>query len=294
MADGKVLCLRFNQTHSCLAVGSTDDFRIYSCLSFKKSFQLEEGGYGIVQMLFETSLVALVGAPGANSSLSSRTLKLYNMTTKKVLCELMFLSSILDVQLNRARLVVVLRVKIHVFDVKTMKLLHKVDTPPNPNGICALSPSEKHCFLAFPASQERGEVLIYDALNLQAVSMVHAHNGPIRYLSFNSTGTLLATASESGRLVRVHSLPAGHNLYQFKRGMHAADVNCIQFNPSSTLLCVCSSNSNTVHVFSLSAHSSSSSSDSSSSKPSHASHQAPSASTATGAATGKGGGGGGG
>lgn len=48
-----------------------------------------------------------------------------------------------------------------------MKVLHTIrDTPPNPQGLCALSPNNDHCYLAYPGSSTIGEVQIFDAYNL--------------------------------------------------------------------------------------------------------------------------------
>jgi autophagy-related protein 18 len=73
---------------------------------------------------------------------------------------------VLNVQLNRKRLVAVLVNKIHIFELKTMKILLSLDTVTNATGICALSKGDES-LLAFPASATRGDVLVYDAFNLQ-------------------------------------------------------------------------------------------------------------------------------
>ena len=51
-----------------------------------------------------------------------------------MICELLFPSSILAVKLNRKTLVIVLEVEIYIYDISNMKLLHVIETPPNPNG----------------------------------------------------------------------------------------------------------------------------------------------------------------
>lgn len=40
----------------------------------------------------------------------------------------------LAVKLNRRRLVVVLEERIYVYDISNMKLLHEIETSPNPQG----------------------------------------------------------------------------------------------------------------------------------------------------------------
>lgn len=139
----------FNQDFSCLAVGTHNGYRIYNCEPFSKVFEQKEGDISIIEMLFSTSLVALI--------LSPRRLVITNTKVRRVLprpvnpplmcvrdeqrqstiCELTFPTSILAVKLNRKRLIVVLEEQIYVYDISTMKLLHTIETSPNPHGICS-------------------------------------------------------------------------------------------------------------------------------------------------------------
>ncbi|CAG8495411.1 4519_t:CDS:2 [Acaulospora morrowiae] len=215
-------------------------------------------------MLFCTSLVALVGA-GEHPSFSPRRLQITNTKRQSTICELTFQTSILAVKLNRRRLIVVLEQTIFVYDISNMKLLHSIETSPNPSAICALSPSNENCYIAYPSQNPSpsspfsnnslqnttsGDVLIFDALSLQNVNYVQAHKSPVAYVAINSEGTLLATASDKGTVIRVFSIPNAQKLYQFRRGSYPARIHSISFNLVSTLLCV-SSDTETVHVFKL-------------------------------------------
>ena len=64
------------------------------------------------------------------------------------------------------------------------------------SALCALSPSSENCFIAYPANASTGEVLIFDAINLQTVNIMQAHKSPLSHLAFNYDGTMLATASD--------------------------------------------------------------------------------------------------
>lgn len=118
---------------------------------------IEAGGTGIVEMLFCTSLVALVGA-GEHPAFSPRQLQIINTKVIKIaapaktmravvlnfalfffqrqttICELSFPTAILAVKMNRRRLIVVLEEQIFLYDISNMKLLHTIDTNPNPQG----------------------------------------------------------------------------------------------------------------------------------------------------------------
>lgn len=189
-----------------------------------------------------------------------------------VICELTFPSAVLAVRLNRKRLAVVLEDEIYLYDISNMSLLYTIPTSPNPTAICALSPSSQNCYLAYPLPKPRedtgdkrpshapplsdyipptsGEVLVFDTLTLKAVNVIEAHKSPLCCVSLNSDGSLLATASEMGTIIRVFSVPRGQKLYQFRRGTYPSTIYSMSFNLDSTLLCV-SSVSETVHIFRL-------------------------------------------
>ncbi|KAG8716998.1 autophagy protein, partial [Ceratobasidium sp. 394] len=267
--NSNMLFANFNQDFSCISVGTKKGYSITNCDPFGRVYTKNDGSRGIVEMLFCTSLIALVGAADQPSS-SPRKLQIVNTKRQSMICELLFPSSILAVKLNRKTLVVVLEVEIYIYDISTMRLMHVIETSPNPNAICALSPSSDPSYLAYPsptpsptaptsapassstttAPTASGDVLIFDTRLLAVTNIVRAHKAPLAHISLNSTGTLLATASEKGTVIRVFSVPAAERLYEFRRGVRGARIHCITFNAVSTLLAV-SSATDTVHIFKL-------------------------------------------
>ncbi|KAK9473058.1 WD40-repeat-containing domain protein [Dipodascopsis tothii] len=260
--------VNFNQDYSCISVGTKHGYKIYNCDPFGKCFFKANGGIAIVEMLFCTSLVALVGI-GDQPSLSPRRLHIINTKRQSTICELTFPTSVLAVKLNRRRLIVVLEEQIYVYDISNMKLLHTIETSPNPGAICALSPSSENCYIAYPSPARgapaspfaapgapappavaTGDVLLFDALSLQPVNVVEAHKTPLANVALSADGTLLATASDKGTIVRVFAVPSGAKLYQFRRGSYPSRIYSLSFNVAGTMLCV-SSATETVHVFRL-------------------------------------------
>lgn len=114
-------------------------------------------------MLFCTSLLALVGAAD-NPQSSPRKLQIVNTKVRRhcafvyarfvalpltlhlpnqrqsLICELLFPSTILAAKLNRKTLVIVLEVEIYIYDIANMRLLHVIETTPNPEGTSRLPP----------------------------------------------------------------------------------------------------------------------------------------------------------
>ncbi|RCH88943.1 autophagy- protein [Rhizopus stolonifer] len=254
--DNQILCVNFNQDFSCISVGTATGYRIYHCDPFQKFYSKLGDDVSISEMLFSTSLVALVGADHQHTC---KNLRLINTKRETTICELNFYSAILTVKMNRKRLIVVLKDQLFVYDISNMKLLHTMDIIPNPLAICALSSSTEHCYLAcqplHPSSTNTangsGDLEVYDANTMSLANIVQAHKSPISCVVMNTKGNLIATASEKGTMIRVFSIPNANKIYQFRRGSYAARIYSISFNFVSTLLCV-SSDTETVHIFRLS------------------------------------------
>lgn len=89
-----------------------------------------------------------------------------------------------------------------------------------------------------------------DAAKQENVNVIEAHKSPLSCLTMNSDGTMLATASDKGTIIRVFAIPDGRKLYQFRRGSMPSRIFSMSFNMTSTLLCV-SSATDTIHLFKL-------------------------------------------
>lgn len=155
-------------------------------------------------------------------------------------------------KLNRDRLIVCLEESLYIHNIQDMKVVHTIrDTPCNPLGLCALSSSSEHCYLAYPGSVTSGEVQIFDAINLHAKTMINAHDTPLAALAFSPSGTEIATASERGTVIRVFSSQDGSRLFELRRGLkRCVSIVSLSFSTCAEYL-VSSSNTETVHIFRL-------------------------------------------
>lgn len=245
-----LLFVNFNQDSTSLQTGSKIGFKLYPLNSVDNLEFTHENNerpnIHLVERLFASSLVALV------SSDHPRKLDVCHFKKGSEICNYSYSNAILAVKLNRMRLVVCLEESLYIHNIRDMKVLHTIrDTPPNPKGICALSPHNEHAYLAYPGSVQAGEVQVFDTITLRAVINISAHDNPLAAVAFNPQGTRLATASEKGTVIRVFSLPDGAKLFEFRRGLkRCADIQCLAFSVDSLFLCTCS-NTETVHIFKL-------------------------------------------
>ncbi|KIM35831.1 hypothetical protein M413DRAFT_449564 [Hebeloma cylindrosporum] len=278
--NSNMLFANFNQDFSCISIGTRKGYSVTNCDPFGRVYTTNDGARSIVEMLFCTSLIVLVGAADHPQS-SPRKLQIVNTKRNSMICELLFPSSILAVKLNRKSLVIVLEMEIYIYDISNMRLLHVIETSPNPEAICALSPSADNSYLAYPSpvpsptspltnagtgtsspsapssasasssqTAQSGDVLLFSTRSLTVSNVIRAHKSPLASLALNSTGTLLATSSEKGTVIRVWSVPGAEKLYQFRRGTREVRIWSMNFNLVGSLLAV-SSERGTVHVFKL-------------------------------------------
>ena len=119
----------------------------------------------------------------------------------------------------------------------------------NTTGLCVLAPASDECYMAY-AAHEAGDshVVVYNLHTLAMVHVIPAHRSRVACLAFNAAGTVLATASEKGTVIRLFSVPSGRLLHQFRRGTYPARIFRMSFNVAGTILCV-TSDSDTVHLF---------------------------------------------
>ncbi len=79
---------------------------------------------------------------------------------------------------------------------------------------------------------------------------INAHQGDLACIAINQTGSLVATASDKGTLIRVWDTVKKTLLNELRRGSDPATLYCINFSLDSDFLC-CSSDKGTIHIFAL-------------------------------------------
>ncbi|XP_061952031.1 autophagy-related protein 18b [Populus nigra] len=251
-SSSQILCASFNQDNSGFAISTRDGFKIFDSNTGRLCYERASGAFVVVEMLYSSSLLAIVGG-GEQPSLSPRRLCLFNTTTGTALRELNFLTSVLAVRLNKKRLVVVLQEKTYIYDSNTLAILDAIDTVPNVKGLCAFSPSLDGCFLALPSSTTKGSVLVYNVMELHSHCEIDAHRSPLAAIVMSFNGMYIATASEQGTIIRVHLVSEATKSYSFRRGTYPSTIFSLSFGPSTQLpeILVALSSSGSIHVFSL-------------------------------------------
>lgn len=130
-----------------------------------------------------------------------------------------------------------------------MRLLHSIKKlPENPTGLCSLS---LNCHLAYPVSNEVGNLQIFDAGSMKTRLIIEAHSSKVAAMNFSSSGVLLATASEKGTVIRVFCVKNAQRVMEFRRGVKRyAQIVSLNFSLCNNYVSV-SSNQETIHIFKI-------------------------------------------
>lgn len=101
----------------------------------------DDAAVGIIEMLYSTNLLALVGADSNSTILSPKRLTIWNSNNSNAICEISFPYKVTSVKLNRQRLVISIKDKIHIYDLKDTRILESLFVKNNQLGRMVLSPN---------------------------------------------------------------------------------------------------------------------------------------------------------
>jgi WD repeat-containing protein 45 len=243
----ELLYANFNQDHSCFAVGVNNGFAVFNAIPFKETFRriFSNGGIGIVEMLYRCNLLALVGG-GANPRYHPNKVMIWDDHQNRCVGELMFKNPVFAVRLRRDRIAVVLQNRVYYYRFKDLKLLLQIPTCNNTKGLIALCPEDNCNILAVPALNS-GDVRI-DLFDMGKVTTIKTHSSDLAQITLSKNGSLLATCSDKGTLIRLWNTSTGDLLKELRRGTDRAEIFCLAFNMNASYL-ACTSDKGTLHIF---------------------------------------------
>lgn len=280
--EPKFIHVNFNQDDSCFSCATENGFQIYNtyplCLKLTKIFQPESSadggaGLGMTCMLHRTNYIAIVGGGKAPKFPLNKVIiwdDLKNSCSKT----LNFMSSVRNVFLSRTHIAVVLdsSIEFFLFNKGTQHLCQALETYPRgpvdfrvssnaTNG--ALGENSLRGILAYANPKHEGQINIADLTQLKEndqdpdgtkilpTTVIKGHKNPLALIKINHQGTMVATCSVQGTLIRVFSTQNGSLLREFRRGIESAQIYDMSFSPEGTRLAVVSSKQ-TLHVFQVS------------------------------------------
>ena len=239
------LSAAFNHDASCFSIGLDTGFCVFNSdpceLKVSRDFN---AGIGITEMLGRYNYMGLVGG-GKNPRWPQTKVIIWDDAKQKAAVTLELKTAVLRVRLTKSRIVVVLQNTVHIYAFSSPPTKTSVfETADNPLGLSCLGSK----IVAFPG-RSPGKVQLVE-LDSGNVSIIPAHTSPLRAMDLSADGTLTATASETGTLIRVFSTANCTRLAEYRRGVDPAFIFSLAISPNSSVLAVTSDKS-TLHLFDL-------------------------------------------
>ncbi|KAM9771157.1 WD repeat domain phosphoinositide-interacting protein 4-like [Syngnathus typhle] len=247
----------------CFCCSMESGVRIYNVEPLMEKGHLDHEQVGSVascSMLHRSNLLAVVGG-GVSPKFSEISVLIWDDACDsrdakdKLVLEFTFTKPVLAVRMRHDKIVMVLKNRIYVYSLPDKPLkLFEFDTRDNPKGLCDLCPSLDKQLLVFPG-HKCGSLQLADLSNSKpgtssAPFTINAHQSEIACLALNQPGSVAASASRKGTLIRLFDTSSRDKLVELRRGTDPATLYCLNFSHDSSFLCA-SSDKGTVHIFAL-------------------------------------------
>lgn len=249
----------FNGFQDLFVVTSEDGFTIFKTDPFKLTAKREVlGGTIFVELLGRSNYLAFVSVAFPDR------VQLWDDTKFKVVMEIDFqsLSPVKAIRLHKDALICVFTHEVRIYTLSiSPQLVHRFETGDNPKGLIAVSGGPS-LILSFPA-RKPGYIQFVEIGNLKILGPIRgqeqipprvvilcAHSSALACIAMAFDGSLVATASQNGTLVRVWHTKTGQQICELRRGIDKVDVQSIAFTMSHDKLAVVSDRG-TVHIFNV-------------------------------------------
>ena len=243
----EILYINFNQDGTCMAIGTENGFKIININPFLDLYYKNlNGGIGIIEMLYKTNIVGLVGG-GKNPKYQLNHFILYDSDQNKEITKIKVKKQILNIKLRENKIFIVTIDLIFVFDFNSLNLIETLETK-NKKGLITLCYKEE--IVAYPDVSHEGTLRIKHYAKKNELISLKAHKTPLHYINLNQDGTMIGTCSLKGTLIRVYNIKKKELIREVRRGAESANINCISFDISQKYLLV-GSDRKTIHIFFL-------------------------------------------
>uniref|UniRef100_A0A8R1HMD6 WD repeat domain phosphoinositide-interacting protein 2 n=1 Tax=Caenorhabditis japonica TaxID=281687 RepID=A0A8R1HMD6_CAEJA len=258
----KIINAAVNLEHTMFSISTQEGFKIfelhpvtYKC--YENSIP-DTGPVRIARQFARTNIVVYVSAK--NGKYPQNVTWVFDAEGNKNRLEITTPGAcgpVTNVHVCENRLVIFTAPRVFVYQFpKNPKQIRTEETRINPFGLSAMSydPTTAACYLAYPG-YKTGTVQILNLNTLteresKAPVVIEAHLTDITQIALNCQGTLVATGSTKGTVIRVFDARTKGMLYELRRGTVQAHLSCISFSPCSSYLAV-ASDKGTLHVFGI-------------------------------------------
>lgn len=248
-SNPSILYLSINPMAPRINVGTTDGFYIYSIDPFALLISRFFGkGIGLVEQLRASNIFALCGG-GSFPWESPTRVNIWDDNKMSVIGYLESRTPVKKIQFTNSYLLLILERETAVYDLDSLTAIRILQTDPNIYSLGLITILND--VIALASNNMSGMVLhLKNRFRSQRYISISRH--PLRYLSVNDSGTLLAASSVEGTKIKIINLMNGEALFTFPRGWEHVEIASIRFSPTSSStggIVIVTSSKKTAHLY---------------------------------------------
>eukprot|EP00812_Abedinium_dasypus_P016013 NODE_968_length_1288_cov_315.959448.p1 GENE.NODE_968_length_1288_cov_315.959448~~NODE_968_length_1288_cov_315.959448.p1 ORF type:complete len:372 (+),score=71.60 NODE_968_length_1288_cov_315.959448:3-1118(+) len=203
----------------------------------------------LVSMLYKTNIFAMVTLSDDDAAHDGlNKVQIWDDLKGAFVGELRSRYEVKGIALRREIIAMVCEDSIYVYTCDKLRVILHLTTCANPRGLCVLAVSSDPWILCCPG-QLPGAIRIQVGQSDSATHVIKAHESPLAALAVTASGSLVASASEWGTVVKLFRSSDGQLLYRLRRSMRPAAVSSLAFRSDDRFLAV--AGPATVHIFKL-------------------------------------------
>ncbi|KAK0396479.1 hypothetical protein QR680_001732 [Steinernema hermaphroditum] len=248
----------FNNQQTMFAIASDRGVRRFNVKGLEQVMHLDFATVGSIKRvaIFDHSGLIAMQSGGTRPKFSQSSVVVWDDHSDRrgYFVDAVVKGDVTNFAMTKNKLVIFDANHLTVFDFDTCQKLCCVDISYNVDGIMALCTDPKSELLAYPGFNT-GTVQLVNVGNISSTTSIsptaiQAHKSQVVQIALNVQGTMLATGSVKGTLIRVFDTTKKSELFSFRRGFDTCSLYSLRFSPCHSFLAV-SSDKGTIHVFEL-------------------------------------------
>lgn len=242
-----VISTSFSEDGRVLGVGLTDGYATFTLCPFEKQFirKIANQGFNIATTTSDSNLIIVCGSSG-QGSLTDHNVCIFDTVNGAIVFEITLPNPVQRLTMTSTMFALATKNEARVYKMDPPVLYSQYLTAMNDLVPFDFVMTSKGFIIGFTGRQLGMLRLIYGKNDIS----ITAHNHTLQIIKFNSDGTLVATASTQGTLIRLFSTKTGDKVGELRRGMFTAFISNIAFSEDSLALAICTYHTN-INVFFL-------------------------------------------
>lgn len=238
-SDGKTMCVSYS-----------NGFGVYNTYPFEEKFrQIENRQISHAVTLTGINKVVYSGVEGQRA-FSDKSVCVFDCSIHRPLTQIDCPETIKGLYMLQKMFAIALKNEVRVYNFEPAGLYTQLRCVVNENAPCDFTILDNNYVIAMCGRQTGALRIVSVEASGSLDRSINAHTHQISHIKFNIDGSMVATSSEVGTIIRVFNSKSGDKICEFRRGSFSATIQSIAFCPNANIIASTSSK-NTLHVFAI-------------------------------------------